>query len=113
MTLSQVRHAGVCVRVKQCERQRERSNCSLGHCFKNTHIINKMDKDLDSGRRKKSDKAKEKQARNGSFSQKHVQIQEEQAARANQRNACVKAEGSSELPDGESCLIMDGVEIRD
>ena len=94
MSLLQERHAGVCVRVKQCERQRERSNCSLGHCFKNTHIINKMDKDLDSGRRKKSDKAKEKQARNGSFSQKHVRIQEEQAARAKQRNACVKAEAS-------------------
>ena len=54
----------------------------------------KMDKDLDSGRRKKSDKAKDKQARNGSFSQKHVRIQEEQAARAKQRNACVKAEAS-------------------
>jgi hypothetical protein len=42
-----------------------------------------MDKDLDSGRRKKSDKAKEKQARNGSFSQKHVRIQEERLERIN------------------------------
>ena len=57
------------------------ANCSLG--LKNTHIINKMDKDLDSGRRKKSDKAKEKQARNGSFSQKHVRIQEERLERIN------------------------------
>ena len=53
-----------------------------------------IEKDLESGRRKKSDKAKENRERNGKFSQKHVRIQEEQLARANQRNSSVKAEAS-------------------
>jgi hypothetical protein len=53
-----------------------------------------IDKDSDSRRRKKSDKAKETWARYGRFSQKHVRIQEAQTALANQRNSLVNAEAS-------------------
>ena len=53
-----------------------------------------IQKDLDSCRRKKTDKAKEKRERNGKFSQRHVRIQEEQIERANQRNSVVKVEAS-------------------
>jgi len=35
-----------------------------------------MDREIDAGRRKKSDKAKDTHARNGGFSQKHVRAQE-------------------------------------
>jgi hypothetical protein len=44
-----------------------------------------MEKEFDCGRRKKSDKAKDHRKRNGSFSQKHVRIQNELAARAKER----------------------------
>lgn len=50
------------------------------------HRNNKMDRDIDAGkRRKKSDKSKDRKARNGSFSQKHVRIQCEMAAIAAQQ----------------------------
>ena len=50
------------------------------------HRNNKMDRDIDAGkRRKKSDKSKDKKARNGNFSQKHVRIQQEMAAIAAQQ----------------------------
>jgi hypothetical protein len=53
-----------------------------------THASLKMEKEIVCSRRKKSDKAKDKQQRNGSFSQKHVRIQQELSARAKERVAC-------------------------
>jgi hypothetical protein len=41
-----------------------------------------MDREIDTGRRKKSDKQKDSYARNGGFSQKHVRAHEALAAKS-------------------------------
>jgi hypothetical protein len=46
-----------------------------------------MEREIDAGRRKKSDKSKEKRAHNGKFSQKHVRIQQEIAANTAKQQA--------------------------
>jgi hypothetical protein len=52
-----------------------------------TKQTNQMDREIDAGRRKKSDKSKDKRAHNGKFSQKHVRIQQEMACNAGRQQA--------------------------